>query len=340
MHIATAIRTRMQKRDAIAVRRGCAARVHRECATRLAGASRSSAFASPCVGCSTLQQAGGPPAPTLPQASRDGVVTATNEATVEAAMKKGTEADRQATRNAYIGGRLVLLDTDFLTYLRGLTTNKRTLDSATEGTVLALAVLGSVIDGARAKENLAALVALVTGLKSNVDKNFYDNRAIDAIASTMVAKRKEVLAASSRTSTRRPTTYPLAAARADLNDYYVAGTMDGAFLTIQAEATKRDEKATRTIDGHQVVRNTLENISADTIAIKSALSQVAGSEDDVAGQAPEGVASARRRATRRCLRRWKRPPACCRTIVRKARETEAIKALQKVFQDAGLIGSP
>ena len=27
-------------------------------------------------------------------------------------------------------------------------------------------------------------------------------------------------------------------------------------------------------------------------------------------------------------------------IVRKARETEAIKALQKVFRDAGLIGSP
>ena len=218
MHIATAIRTRMQN----AMRSPFDAHALRECIANALRAWRRIALLGLCValvGCSTLQQAGGPPAPTLPQASRDGVVTATNEATVETAMKTGTEADRQATRNAYIGGRLVLLDTDFLTYLRGLTTNKRTLDSATEGTVLALAVLGSVIDGARAKENLAALVALVTGLKSNVDKNFYDNRAIDAIASMMVAKRKEVLARILTNLDASTTTYPLAAARADLNDY-------------------------------------------------------------------------------------------------------------------------
>jgi len=292
------------------------------------------------VGCSTLQQAGGPPAPALPQASREAVVAATDEAKVEAATQTATtEAQRQSVRNAYIGGRLVLLDTDFLTYLRSLTTNKRTLDSATEGTVLALAVLGSVIDGARAKENLAALVALITGLKSNVDKNFYDNRAIDAIASMMVAKRKEVLARI-LTSLGAPTTnYPLAAARADLNDYYVAGTMDGAFLTIQSEATKRDEKATRTIEGHRVVRNTLENVSAATIATKSGLTKALDPKTASLDKVQKALRSLG-------VSEEQMPPTVeeaatlLQSFVRDAREAETIKALQKVFQDAGLIGTP
>ena len=197
------------------------------------------------AGCGSLQRSGGAAPLGLSESERARLIKSTADLDATQAMTTGDEAAQLNARNAYVANRLVLLDADFLAYVRSLTSDKRTLDSASEGSVLGLSVLGTIRDSARAKENLAAAVAAITGLKSNIDKNFFENRGLDAIAAMMVARRKEVLVRIADGLGRPAATYTLVAARSDLNDYYLAGTMDGAFMTIQAEAAKRDATATR-----------------------------------------------------------------------------------------------
>lgn len=197
------------------------------------------------AGCGSLQRSGGAAPLGLSEGERERLIKSTADLDATQAMSTGSETAQRNARDAYVANRLVLLDADFLAYVRSLTSNKRTLDSASEGSVLGLSVLGTIRDSARAKENLAAAVAAITGLKSNIDKNFFENRGLDAIAAMMVARRKEVLVRIADGLGRPVATYTLVAARSDLNDYYLAGTMDGAFMTIQGEAAKRDETATR-----------------------------------------------------------------------------------------------
>jgi hypothetical protein len=289
------------------------------------------------AGCGALKQSVGPEPLGLPDGERTKLVSATADAEATAkAVAPGNEADRRSARNAYIANRLVLLDIDFLAYLRSLGAHKRTLDSAAEGTVLALSVLGTVLDSVNAKENLAAAVALVTGLKSNVDKNFFENRGLDAITSTMIARRKEVLARLIRNLPGSTDAYPLVAARGDLNDYYLAGTMDGAFLTIQSEASKRDESATRAIEQARETVRVTETLGTDTRATKRTLTAALGGP----GATPANV----RKALLALGIPEAQPPMpdadalrLLHDIVFGAQTTAKVNDLQATFKDAGLL---
>lgn len=288
-------------------------------------------------GCSSLQHSGGPDPLPMTDSQRQALLSAT--ADVEAtrqAMSDGNLEKRAEARNVYVANRLVLLDAAFLQYVRSLTSNKRTLDSATEGSVLGLSVLGTLLDSARAKENLAAAVAAITGLKSNIDKNFFDNRGLDAIASMMVAKRKEVLARILKGLAGSVDEYPMVAARGDLNDYYLAGTMDGAFLTIQAEAQKREDAATKIIEDSRQVQRVSETLGTADRTTKRSLTTALGST----------------RATPEALRKAllllgvpdTQPPrsgeqaaALLRDVVFSAQTAAKVNDLSATFKEAGLL---
>lgn len=289
------------------------------------------------AGCSSLQQSGGPEPLQLSGQQRDALLAATGDLALDAAQTQaGDEGARRALRNSYIANRLVLLDVSFLNYLRSLTADRRTLDSASEGTVLGLSVLGTVVETARAKENLAALVATVTGLKSNVDKNYFGNRAIDALAQTMVTRRKEVLARIIESLPASLATYSIVSARSDLNDYYDAGTMDGALRSIHADASKRDETVTKKLEQDRLVANTLENLNPQMLALKISLTRALGAKTvtlDALTKAlqalsvPADKVPATLEAAANILQQF----------VRGARTSENIDALAKVWRDAGLL---
>jgi hypothetical protein len=201
--------------------------------------------------------------------------------------------------------------------------------------VLGLGVLGTIKNGARAKENLAALVALVTGLKSNVDKNYYANRATDAIASMMVARRKEVMLRIVESLAASTVTYGLVSARGDLTEYYLAGTLDGAFLTIQAEAAKRDDTATRKLDNKRLVSNTMEDLNVDTLKAKTALSRSLGPKASL--EALQKALHALAVPDDRLPPTSEESARLLQDFVRSARGKAQIDALTDVFREAGLI---
>ncbi len=292
-------------------------------------------------GCGNLQQSLGPSLVVPDEASRKALLTATADATVTAQVisTAATADERRNARNAFIANRLVLLDAAFAVYLRDLGGDKRTLDSATEGSVLGFSVLGTLRDSARAKENLAAAVALITGLKSNVDKNFFDNRGLQAITTAMVARRREVLARIEENLDEPVENYTLIAARADLNDYEQAATVDGAFRIIQEDAAKRGAEADKALQMNRLVATVSRELGTGVQANKLAMTEALGT--------PKATLATMTDALRRLGAEEAKLPkteAEARTalqrLVRRARDDAAVASLRKVFIDAKLLEGP
>lgn len=151
-------------------------------------------------------------------------------------------ADPTATeRNRIITGRLVLLDIRYVQFIRSLTSEKQSLDAATEVLGLTLSLAGASTSALRAKTNLAALNAGVTGVKGTADKYYFLEKTIPALVSAMNAGRKVVLVRILNGMASDLTNYPFERALVDLNEYYMAGTLTGAVNAVQADATDKEK---------------------------------------------------------------------------------------------------
>jgi len=157
--------------------------------------------------------------------------------------------DRLDARNRFIIGRLVQIDLRYLQYIKNLTSDKQQLDSATDMANLALNLAGTLVGSARAKTNLAASAAGLIGMTTIIDKNFYYEKSIDALVATMNAKRKEVLVTIlTGLSTKTLDDYPFERAITDINQYYLAGTLNGAIQFINVQAATNEDQSNKKID--------------------------------------------------------------------------------------------
>ncbi len=150
------------------------------------------------------------------------------------------KAPSKDARNRFVTGRLVQIDLRYLQFIRALTADKQQLDSATDIANLTLNLAGTLVGGARAKTNLAALAAGISGSKAIIDKDYYYEKSIDALVATMNAKRKEVLVGMLKGLTLPLDFYSFETAVIDLNEYYLAGTLNGALRFIHSEAVKSE----------------------------------------------------------------------------------------------------
>ena len=287
-------------------------------------------------GCGTLGAVHGPASIPVTAADRSILEGASQlGATHEKLLAATDEAKQRQIRDTFLFSRLALNDIAFIDYARSLSGSRRNLDSATEAAQMTLSIVATLTGTERAKSNLAAAVAGITGLKSNVDKNYFDNQGTDALLSMMSARRKEVLARIIRSSNSDIHGYPLLAAKIDADEYYQAGTMEGAFLVIHADASKRDAEAQAELKGQQLVRNIKVNLGTPVQAIKRQLTlaldpaTVTLESAHKALQALE-VAKSDLPATL---------PASLEILqgaVRNAREAEQVKQLKQVFVEAGI----
>ena len=91
---------------------------------------------------------------------------------------------------------------------------------------LALNLAGTLVGAARAKTNLAA--AGIGDSKTSIDKHFYYEKSVEALVATLNGWRKEVLVRLLQSLGGDHVEYPLTQAVVDLNEYYLAGTLNGA----------------------------------------------------------------------------------------------------------------
>ncbi len=199
-------------------------------------------------GCKTHRYAGSPP----PAYDVDADIKA-----LDKVFKQSTSVENfyniaanqtEAGRNKFITGRLVLINLNYFKWLRNVTADKQLLDSASDILVMSLNLAGTAVGGAQAKTILAAVSAGVAGSKTTVDKYYFYEKTIPALAATMNAQRKQILINIIKGLDQDLKKYPLEQGIADLNDYYQAGTFQGAITVIQADAGEKDKTAASTIN--------------------------------------------------------------------------------------------
>lgn len=154
----------------------------------------------------------------------------------------------ETERNRFITGRLVLINLNYFKWLRNVTADKQLLDSASDILVLSLNLAGTAVGSTEAKTILAAISAGVAGSKTTIDKYYFYEKTVPALAAAMNAQRKQVLVNIIKGLDLDLKQYPFEQAMADLNEYYQAGTFQGAITTIQADAGAKEKTATSTIN--------------------------------------------------------------------------------------------
>ena len=199
-------------------------------------------------GCSTIRN-GGAPDPSfdinkdLEQLSKE-YESATNITN----FYKTPIANRVDARNRFMSGRLVQIDLQYLRFIRTLTSDKQQLDAAADIASLSLNLAGTLVGGANAKTNLAAAAAGIGGVKTTIDKDFYYEKSIEALVATMNARRKEVLIQILTGLSSSIEQYPFERAIIDLQQYYLAGTLNGAVQFINTRAAESEAKSDKTIN--------------------------------------------------------------------------------------------
>ena len=164
-----------------------------------------------------------------------------------------------SARNEFIEGRLVLMNIRYIQFIRTLTAEKQLFDSATEMLAMSLTLTATAIEPASTKTALSAIASGVLGTHDIVNKNYYFEKTIPALISTMDAERKGVLVNILKGRNKDLFDYPITQAIIDLNTYYQAGTLQSAVMTIQVQAAENDSEATRKVQSIQRVADFSSN---------------------------------------------------------------------------------
>lgn len=244
------------------------------------------------------------------------------------------ETGRKNIRDQFLTAKLAIVDIRFMQFARNLSADKKALDAATESVQFTLGVAATLVGGTQAKENLAAAIALVTAGKTSIDKHYFNNQAATAILSTMVALRKERFVRLYAGMQAPTDEYPLVLAKQDLDNYEAAGTLDGAVLSIQADAIARESQATDRIDFlSSVVRNIPKNLSPTKRADKAAMTRALD---------PKKLTAEKTEAALKALGQERIPSALDEQIrllqlaVRQARSDDAVDTIKAAFDHAGI----
>jgi hypothetical protein len=150
---------------------------------------------------------------------------------------------RKAARDRFVAGRLVSYDLEFAQWASQFALNRAETDSILDITGLALSITTGIAGGRQDKAILAGISSLLSGSRLSIDKNFFDQKTVHALIAQMNAQRKAALVPIMEGLSKPPTDYPLTRALADLQAYYMAGTLEGALQGIQEQAASKAAQA-------------------------------------------------------------------------------------------------
>ena len=163
------------------------------------------------------------------------------------ALTNATAEAKKAARDKIITGRVALIDLNYNQFIARFSVTKESLDFGTEVTELGLNLATTAAGGAETKTILGAVASGVTGSKLAVDKNFFFEKTVPVLVTTMNAQRKVALAPILIGMTNNTDDYSLTRALSDMDAYYFAGTFIGALQAIQADAGVKESQAATNI---------------------------------------------------------------------------------------------
>lgn len=187
-----------------------------------------------------------------------------------------TEEEKHAARNRIIDGRLALINLNYNQFVSEFSFTKQSIDFSAEMTELGVNLATTAVGGSSAKTILGAVSAGITGTRLAIDKNFFYEKTVTVLVTSMNAQRKVALVPILRGMKASTDDYPLAQVLSDLDGYYFAGTFLGALQSIQAEAGATDKEAQATIN---FIRNPGFTEEAAQSKVEALLEEVDGLTD-------------------------------------------------------------
>ena len=186
----------------------------------------------------------------------------------------GSGPDAVRLRNKMVYSIAAEIDYAFYDYETKLFLNEGQFHVGADFLQLGLAAGSTVSIGARGKTILGALLTGVTGMNLSIDKNYFRQQTVQAIASSMEANRDQIKTAILKQLAQDTTAYPFAAARADLIRYFFAGTLSGGLQKLgQTAAT--DAQASKTDLTNQQVKPAPIFTSADIQCVEAVNAAIA-----------------------------------------------------------------
>lgn len=163
------------------------------------------------------------------------------------------DSEKSDYRNEVIHARVRAIDINYNSFLKKLSSESKSLNIGTDGTVLLLGGAGAVSTVSSTQAILAAASAVVTGAKTSFDKNAFYESTVVALISQMNATRKDVLVRIYSGLELNHKKYSLMKALIDIEDYFQAGTIIGAVNAVSessgAQKTKADKKIENILEG-------------------------------------------------------------------------------------------
>lgn len=166
-------------------------------------------------------------------------------------------AEALRLRNKMVYSIAAEIDYAFYTYETNLFVNEGKFHVGADFLQLGLAGASTISNGARGKTILSALLSGVTGMNLSIDKNFFRQQTVQAIASSMEANRDRIKAVILQQLKQDTATYPFTAARADLIHYFFAGTLSAGLQQLGQDAATNAQAQKADLTGVQ-----LTNVSA------------------------------------------------------------------------------
>jgi hypothetical protein len=153
------------------------------------------------------------------------------------------ETARRKARDRIIRARIYAIDVNYNDFSRSLSTEQKSFVVGSDVLAAGLTGAATLAKSARTKTHLTTYAGFVLGIRGTVDKELYFSKTLPAIIAQMNASRQTVLAKITEGLARPDSDYPLAAGLADLEAYYVAGTLNGALAAISKEAGVQTQTA-------------------------------------------------------------------------------------------------
>lgn len=192
-------------------------------------------------GCQSLQ---GYPTPIeSPKTALSMVEADTQPAAVTAYNGLTDPGQRRGKRDQIVRARLYAIDIHYDVFTREVTGQQKAFAIGSDLVSAGLTGAATLAKSAATKTRLTTYASAALGVRSTVDKELYYSKTLPAVISQMDASRRTVLAKITEGLARTDADYPLVAALSDLQDYYVAGTLNGALNQISKDAGTKTQAA-------------------------------------------------------------------------------------------------
>ena len=132
----------------------------------------------PSFGCTSLYHAGAPP-PSY-NVNKDLKELAKKFKPAEAVSNYYSKPTSEE-RNRVISGRMVMINLEYLKWLRKVNAEKQFLDTATDVLIMSLNIAATAAGGEGTKVVLSAISAGVMGSKTSIDKHYFYEKTVPAL---------------------------------------------------------------------------------------------------------------------------------------------------------------